>query len=107
MADIVREFRAKYASETDTRVKILDVGIVYVTLTLLVEFAYVLLVGTFPFNAFLSGFFSALTSLVLLLGVRTQVVHRKEFTWASSERSIAELLFCAVILHVGVMNFLG
>jgi oligosaccharyltransferase complex subunit epsilon len=50
---------------TPVKVKIMDVYLVYVLLTGIAQFAYCLLVGTFPFNSFLSGFISTVGCFVL------------------------------------------
>ena len=45
--------------------KLLDGFLVYVLLTGVLQFLYCLLVGTFPFNAFLSGFICTVGVFVL------------------------------------------
>ena len=68
MADfvkIVSEFTSKYSSETASSIKIIDVYLVYILLTGIIQFVYCALVGTFPFNSFLSGFISTVGSFIL------------------------------------------
>ncbi|KAH9502415.1 Dolichyl-diphosphooligosaccharide-protein glycosyltransferase subunit dad1 [Bulinus truncatus] len=50
---------------TPKKLKIIDAYLVYVLLTGIVQFAYCCLVGTFPFNSFLSGFISTVGSFIL------------------------------------------
>uniref|UniRef100_A0A3Q4HPL5 Dolichyl-diphosphooligosaccharide--protein glycosyltransferase subunit DAD1 n=1 Tax=Neolamprologus brichardi TaxID=32507 RepID=A0A3Q4HPL5_NEOBR len=59
---------------------------------------YCLLVGTFPFNSFLSGFISCVGSFILA---------GKYFLSISPERAFADFLFAHTILHLVVMNFIG
>ena len=54
-----------YQKSTNKRMKLLDGFLVYVMLTGVLQFLYCLLVGTFPFNAFLSGFICTVGVFVL------------------------------------------
>ena len=65
LVGIVQNIWGEYTKRTPTKLKIVDVYLLYVMLTGIVQFAYVVLVGTFPFNAFLSGFISCVGSFVL------------------------------------------
>ncbi|CAG0914362.1 unnamed protein product [Notodromas monacha] len=47
-----------YVASTPKRLKIIDAYLLYVLLTGILQFVYCCLVGTFPFNSFLSGFIS-------------------------------------------------
>jgi oligosaccharyltransferase complex subunit epsilon len=62
---ILGEFSSKYSSQTPQTLKIIDVYLVYIVLTGIIQFVYCCLVGTFPFNSFLSGFISAVGSFIL------------------------------------------
>ncbi len=62
---IIGEFSDKYASQTPQLLKIIDVYLLYILLTGVIQFGYCLLVGTFPFNSFLSGFISTVGSFIL------------------------------------------
>jgi len=50
---------------TPVKLKVIDMFLAYVLLTGIVQFAYCILVGTFPFNSFLSGFISTVATFVL------------------------------------------
>ena len=67
---------------------------------------YCMLVGTFPFNSFLAGFFSAVGSAILLVCLRIQVTPSNNYA-ISVERAYADFVLCNVILHLVVVNFLG
>lgn len=56
--DGVRELASTFVTEyrkTPAKLKVLDAFMVYALLTAAVQFGYMMLVGTFPFNSFLAG----------------------------------------------------
>ena len=73
IVSIIGQFFSEYKSGTPVRLKLVDAYLAYVMLTGIIQFVYCLLVGTFPFNSFLSGFISCVGSFILagekLLGV--------------------------------------
>jgi oligosaccharyltransferase complex subunit epsilon len=96
------------------------------------QFLYMLLVGTFPFNAFLAGFFSSLSFLVLTgasmstaqsvaigpghlltptvvaVCLRLQVdPSSKEFAHISPERAYADYVLANLVLYLAVWNYIG
>ncbi len=104
---------AAYKKKTPRRVKFIDAYLFYVLTTGIVNFCYMLLVGTFPFNAFLAAFLSCVGVFVLTVGLRMQVnpASRRDPRngWArvTPARAYADWLFCNLILHTAVLNFLG
>lgn len=62
---VVKSFWDDYRSKTPQKLKIVDAYLAYIMVTGIVQFAYCALVGTFPFNSFLSGFISCVASFVL------------------------------------------
>eukprot|EP00053_Salpingoeca_punica_P021411 m.212969 g.212969 ORF g.212969 m.212969 type:complete len:114 (+) comp22283_c0_seq1:118-459(+) len=95
--------------KTSTRLKIIDAYMVYIFLTGVMQFVYCCLVGTFPFNSFLSGFISTIASFVLAACLRLQCnpENKAHFEGISQERAFADFLFCHLILHLVVLNFIG
>lgn len=65
LKDIIVRFYDEYTQTTPQRLKIVDAYLVYIMLTGIIQFAYCCLVGTFPFNSFLSGFISSVGSFIL------------------------------------------
>lgn len=61
---IVSQLWSAY-KHTPVKIKIMDLYLVYVLLTGVAQFVYRMLVGTFPFNSFLSGFISTIGCFVL------------------------------------------
>ncbi|XP_072479424.1 dolichyl-diphosphooligosaccharide--protein glycosyltransferase subunit DAD1 isoform X1 [Notamacropus eugenii] len=65
VASVISRFLEEYMSSTPQRLKLLDAYLLYILLTGALQFGYCLLVGTFPFNSFLSGFISCVGSFIL------------------------------------------
>jgi hypothetical protein len=62
---IVSDFLAKYQKTTPKKIKLIDGFLAYVLATGITQFIYCALVGTFPFNSFLSGFVCTVGVFVL------------------------------------------
>lgn len=130
---VLSKFYNEYTTKTPKKLKIIDAYLLYILLTGAIQFVYCLLVGTFPFNSFLSGFISCVSSFVLagryfraipifggLTGVlyfflgsavclRLQVnpENKSHFQGISPERGYADFIFAHIVLHIVVMNFIG
>ena len=88
-----------------------------------VQMLYCLLVGTFPFNSFLAGFISCVSSFVLAVSLRIQCNPENASVFSAyaggdandtaptkrlmPERAFADFLFAHLVLHLVVFNFLG
>jgi len=109
IVEVLTRFYGEYNNNTPKRLKIIDAYLFYILLTGIVQFAYCCLVGTFPFNSFLSGFISTVASFVLGVCLRLQVnpQNKNEFRELSQERAFADFIFAHVILHLVVINFIG
>ncbi|KAG6541466.1 hypothetical protein Mapa_017139 [Marchantia paleacea] len=104
---LVSSLRSAYAA-TPVRLKIIDLYVLYALITAFVQVAYMGMVGTFPFNAFLSGVLSCVGTAVLAVCLRMQVnKENKEFKDLPPERAFADFVLCNVVLHLVIMNFLG
>merc|ERR1712053_50070 len=103
------KFLNEYKSATPTKLKIIDAYLSYVFFTGVLQFVYCCVVGTFPFNAFLSGFISCVGSFIfgVCLRLQTNPKNIKQFDKISVERAFADFIFAHVILHLGVINFIG
>ncbi|OCU01422.1 dolichyl-diphosphooligosaccharide--protein glycosyltransferase subunit dad1-like [Xenopus laevis] len=106
---VVSRFFDEYVSSTPQRLKLLDAYLLYILLTGALQFLYCLLVGTFPFNSFLSGFISSVGSFILGVCLRIQInpQNKSDFQGISPERAFADFLFANTILHLVVINFIG
>lgn len=131
---ILYKFYDEYKQTTPKKLKLIDAYLFCVMLTGIIQFAYCALVGTFPFNSFLSGFISTVGCFVLggiqlelshllfhqpnfhlifsflfKVSYRLQVNRENQdiFKNVSAERAFADFIFAHVILHLVVVNFLG
>merc|ERR1711974_50545 len=109
MTTVVGKFLTEYKSATPTKLKIIDAYLSYVFFTGVIQFVYCCLVGTFPFNAFLSGFISCVGSFILGVCLRLQVnpQNKSHLEGISPERGFADFIFAHIILHLVVINFMG
>ncbi|CAI8003591.1 Dolichyl-diphosphooligosaccharide--protein glycosyltransferase subunit DAD1 [Geodia barretti] len=109
IVSVVQQFLQSYRSKTPTKLKLVDAYLAYIMLTGIIQFVYCALVGTFPFNSFLSGFISCVGSFVLgvCLRIQTNPQNRSQFLHISPERAFADFLFAHVVLHLVVINFIG
>ena len=87
----------------------MDSFLVYILLTGIIQFVYCCLMGTFPYNAFLSGFICSVGSFVLMVCLRMQIdpANRELFKDTSRERAFADFVFCNLIMHFICINFIG
>lgn len=65
VASVIPKLYQEYATKTAKKLKIIDAYLLYIFLTAVIQFVYCCLVGTFPFNSFLSGFISTVSCFVL------------------------------------------
>ena len=75
LVTVIKRFFDEYSSTTPQKLKLVDAYLAYIMLTGIVQFAYCLLVGTFPFNSFLSGFISCVGSFVLAGTTRSSIAY--------------------------------
>ncbi|XP_062338087.1 dolichyl-diphosphooligosaccharide--protein glycosyltransferase subunit DAD1 [Osmerus eperlanus] len=106
---VVSRFLEEYTTTTPNKLKVVDSYLLYILLTGALQFLYCLLVGTFPFNSFLSGFISCVGSFILAVCLRIQInpQNKGDFLSVSPERAFADFLFAHTVLHLVVMNFIG
>ncbi|KAA0706613.1 Dolichyl-diphosphooligosaccharide--protein glycosyltransferase subunit dad1 [Triplophysa tibetana] len=106
---VISRFLDEYASSTQNKVKVLDAYLLYIMMTGALQFLFCVLVGTFPFNSFLSGFISCVGSFILAVCLRIQInpQNKGEFLSISPERAFADFLFAHTVLHLVVINFIG
>ncbi|AQL02587.1 false DAD1 [Zea mays] len=104
---LIQSLGKAYAA-TPTNLKIIDLYVGFAVATALIQVAYMGLVGSFPFNSFLSGVLSCIGTAVLAVCLRIQVnKDNKEFKDLPPERAFADFVLCNLVLHLVIMNFLG
>ncbi|ORX54467.1 defender against death DAD protein [Hesseltinella vesiculosa] len=103
------KFWTAYKQDTIIGLKLIDIYLGYIMITGILQFVYMVLVGTFPYNAFLAGFISTIGSFVLAVNLRiqTNAQNKEEFPTVSPERAFADFAFCSLLLHFFCVNYLG
>ncbi|CAG5173765.1 uncharacterized protein ALTATR162_LOCUS7680 [Alternaria atra] len=99
----------KYVSKTPQRTKLLDTFLAFLIIVGALQFLYVVLVGNFPFNAFLSGFSATVGQFVLTASLRIQTnsENKAHFENISHERAFADFIFGSLLLHFFCVNFIN
>ncbi|KAL8467584.1 hypothetical protein ACS0TY_030999 [Phlomoides rotata] len=104
---LFQSLRSAYVA-TPNNLKIIDLYIVFAIVTAVIQVVYMAIVGSFPFNSFLSGALSCVGTAVLAVSLRIQVnKDNKEFKDLPPERAFADFVLCNLVLHLVIMNFLG
>lgn len=97
IASVLKDLWRRYHDDTPQRLKLIDAYLAYVMMTGIVQFVYCCLVGTFPFNSFLSGFISTVGCFVLggaslkILVTPTNHVYCSFSLFADSDKSTESL----------------
>ncbi|KAL6784273.1 DAD1 [Auxenochlorella protothecoides x Auxenochlorella symbiontica] len=73
--------------------------------TALLQFVYAVLIGSFPFNAFLAGFFCCIGAFVLSVCLRMQV--DPEDMSGKTERAFTEYALAMCVLFLAALNYVG
>jgi hypothetical protein len=92
-----------YVKEMTLKSRLLDCYIMYSFLTAAIQALYVVFVGTFPFNSFLSSFICHLGMAVLGISLRYQ----KDEEGNPIEKAVYEFIFCNLVLFFIVFSFMG
>ncbi|KAI1779797.1 defender against death DAD protein [Hypoxylon cercidicola] len=98
-----------YQKATPQRTKLIDVFMAFLVLVGGLQFAYCILAGNYPFNAFLSGFSATVGQFVLTASLRIQTTeaNKSEFPSVSPERAFADYVVGSLILHFFCINFIN
>lgn len=117
--EVLSALQATYADYVKTltpRLKLIDLFLVFLVALGVLQFVYVLLVGNFPFNAFLGGFISCVAQFVLTVSLRMQYAAAEskaevaaeslEFT-IPPQRAFFDYVFASLILHFLVIHFIN
>ncbi|KAF2204480.1 defender against death DAD protein [Delitschia confertaspora ATCC 74209] len=107
--DVLNSIWRKYMEQTPQRVKLMDAFMGFLIVVGVLQFLYCLIVGNFPFNAFLSGFSATVGQFVLTASLRIQTnpENKSEFGSISNERAFADFVFGSLLLHFFCVNFIN
>ncbi|KAI9312484.1 DAD family-domain-containing protein [Dichotomocladium elegans] len=105
----LRVFWTSYTHETPKSLKLIDIYLAYIMLTGVLQFLYMVIAGTFPYNAFLGGFISTVGSFVLAANLRIQTNEKNasQFASVSPERAFGDFAVASLLLHFFCFHFLG
>ncbi|KAK9451271.1 DAD family-domain-containing protein [Limtongia smithiae] len=108
-AAIVMQAYKSYVDGTPKRMKLLDCFLAFLVAVGGLQFVYCVLVGNYPFNAFLSGFAMTIGQFVLAVSLRIQTnpANSSQFEKVSPERAFADFVFGSLVLHFFVYNFIN
>ncbi|GIZ43223.1 hypothetical protein CKM354_000645700 [Cercospora kikuchii] len=106
---IITHIWSNYNNHTPQRVKLIDTFLGFLLVVGVLQFAYCVLAGNFPFNAFLSGFGATVGQFVLTASLRIQTnpENKADFERISHERAFADFVFGSLILHFFCVNFIN
>lgn len=140
LKDVVSAINITYDDYIRTltpRLKLVDQFLVFLVVLGILQFIYVLLIGNFPFNAFLGGFISCVGQFVLTVSLRLQynldttntsedeiaskdtdsdsIAKTEELSGSESkltsqvtpERAFGDYIFASLILHFTVYHFIN
>ncbi|KAI0018318.1 defender against death DAD protein [Xylariomycetidae sp. FL0641] len=98
-----------YQKATPQRTKLIDAFMAFLVVVGGLQFAYCILAGNYPFNAFLSGFSATVGQFVLTASLRIQTTeaNKSEFPNVSPERAFADYVVGSLILHFFCINFIN
>ncbi|KAI0175885.1 defender against death DAD protein [Hypoxylon sp. FL1284] len=98
-----------YQKTTPQRTKLIDVFMAFLVLVGGLQFAYCILAGNYPFNAFLSGFSATVGQFALTASLRIQTTeaNKSDFPSVSPERAFADYVVGSLILHFFCVNFIN
>ena len=96
----------EYTTKTPKKLKLVDVYLSYIMATGIIQFIYCLLVGTFPFNSFLSGFISCVGSFVLagkILNIAHKSIKHEQVNQIAVMMTITTfIIFCHAFAYVSI-----
>ena len=102
-SDVGNAVNATYKNYCQTltpRLKLIDIFLVFLVALGGLQFVYVLLVGNFPFNAFLGGFIACVGQFVLTVSLRMQYASTNKLTEQPGHRwSEKIIIVCNLIIN--------
>ena len=97
----------EYLAQTPLHIRTLDYFLIFAAAEGIILMTYLLLVGSFPYNSFLSAFITAVGFFIFVICLRLQVSYPAAFGGLSSEQAYAEFVICNIILFFVVWTFMG
>lgn len=95
--------------EQDQKLRLIDTFLAFLVVVGVFQFAFCLLGGSYPFNAFLSGFSATVGQFVLTVALRLQSseANKELFKGLLPERAFGEYILASLILHFVLIHFIN
>ncbi len=103
VVDIISEFYSSYKHKYAWKIRLTDSFILFNFTLFLIQVVYMILVGNFPKNSFLSGIICNIGTIAITLCLRAALLN----TDKSRSRVFIEYLICSFIFYLVIVNFLG
>ncbi|WPT18241.1 Dolichyl-diphosphooligosaccharide--protein glycosyltransferase subunit DAD1 [Picochlorum sp. SENEW3] len=105
LQEIISTFATKYKA-VPPRLRVLDIFACCALATAILQFIYSLIVGSFPFNAFLSGVFCCAGTAVLTICLRLQISEGQNSS-KTPERAFVDYVLAMSTLFLAVWCYIG
>lgn len=95
--------------ESNQKLRLIDTFLAFLVVVGILQFSFCLLGGSFPFNAFLSGFSATVGQFVLTVALRLQssASNQTLFKGLLPERAFGEYIFASLLLHFVLIHFIN
>lgn len=100
---VLLAFKKSYMANTPWKIRLLDSFIVYNAFLLIIQMIYMVGVGNFPKNSFLSGIICCLGSIALTSSFRISLTNDKN----NKQKYFLEYLFAGLVFYMTIVNFMG
>ncbi len=100
---VLLAFKKSYMTNTPWKIRLLDSFIVYNFFLLIIQIIYMLGVGNFPKNSFLSGVICCIGSIALTSSFRISLMKDN----ANNKKYFLEYLFAGLVFYMTIVNFMG
>eukprot|EP01041_Mallomonas_annulata_P006411 gene6411-12965_t len=97
---------SEYKRHITKKLLMIDAFIVFTVVTGACQALYVAMVGTFPFNSFLSSFLCCMGMFTLGVSLRLQLTS-SEFKNVNPEKAFGDFVFCSLVLFFVVVSFMA
>ncbi len=104
---IIDTFLSNYKEANPAKLRLIDSFIVFNAILVVLQIIYLVTNGFDPVNSFLSGVFSCLGFLTLLICLRLHVNPKTKLKDTSVEQVYAEFFVACVLLFFVAVNYVG
>lgn len=108
LVDTAQQLWAEHVS-APKRVRLIESFMAYLVVCAGVQFAFCIVFGNYPFNAFVAGFGACVGQFVLLANLRQQIHpdNAKEFSTIAPKRAFTDFILGSLVLHFMSYHFIN